>query len=169
MKGISKLTLKERLEYYSKQAENGCIEWTGGIENTGYAHIRFHGNRLYVHRASWIAHHGEIPKGKLVLHKCDNRKCLNPEHLFLGTQKDNQADMTRKGRGRYGTRNGRATLTDEQVMKIRDFAPHVPLIKITPWKAYRLIGELYGVGANAIYDIIKGNKWKHLEDLWHEN
>ena len=79
--------------------DDGCWSWRKVPLNTGYATV-YAGkkNILTAHRVSWMIHKGEIPKGMQVLHKCDNRICTNPEHLFLGTQKDNVDDMIKKGR-----------------------------------------------------------------------
>jgi hypothetical protein len=78
------------------------------------------------HRASWIIHRGEIPDGLFVCHHCDNPICSNPRHLFLGNNKDNQADSKRKGRHRHtpsrGEKNGTAKLKGEEVLRIRELA-----------------------------------------------
>lgn len=155
MKGIRKLSLKERIDRYSKKRSNGCIEYTGYIEPTGYGSIRFKKQRYKAHRASWIAHNGEIPDGLLVLHTCDNPKCINIDHLWLGTQKENQEDMTRKGRGRFGEKNGRAILTEQQVRDIRANASN-PIIT----RAY--LAEYYGISLGCLDGILYGNKWKHI-------
>lgn len=84
---------------FSSRNENGCIEWTGGKFKTGYGKLRnSDGKTAYAHRESYALKFGKIPNGMFVCHKCDNRKCINPDHLFLGTAKDNFVDMVNKGR-----------------------------------------------------------------------
>lgn len=80
------------------EPNSGCWLWLGSTNNKGYAHLTY-GNRLHRgNRFSWTAHNGPIPDGIHVLHSCDNRLCVNPEHLFLGTNQDNVDDKMRKGR-----------------------------------------------------------------------
>lgn len=78
-----------------------CWEWMGG-KTRGYGRIAVGLKTMTTHRFSYITHNGDVPKGLHVLHSCDNPGCVNPKHLFLGTQKDNMDDMIKKGRGRYG-------------------------------------------------------------------
>lgn len=78
--------------------QKGCWPWMGGINSTGRGIFWLNNETPKAHRISWIVHHGPIPKGKLVLHRCDNGRCVNPEHLFLGTHRDNTQDMIKKGR-----------------------------------------------------------------------
>lgn len=78
-----------------------CWKWIGSKAHRGYGKIALNGKFLPAPRASWLLHNGEIPGGLFVLHKCDNPECTNPEHLFLGTQKDNMRDMLKKNRGRW--------------------------------------------------------------------
>lgn len=93
----------------SRFVRNGdCFEWQGGKAGNGYGVLCVVVNgrkrQEYAHRVSWVINRGEIPSGMLVLHRCDNPSCINPDHLFLGTQKENMADCSRKGRVRNGAR-----------------------------------------------------------------
>lgn len=80
------------------EKSEGCWNWTGDSTPDGYGRISCDGNRTSTHRASWVMHNGEIPDGLYVCHHCDNKKCIRPDHLFLGTQIDNMQDWTRKGK-----------------------------------------------------------------------
>lgn len=96
--------LAERFwEKVRRVGPSSCWEWTAHCDRRGYGEIGSSGNRgkphLRAHRVSWEIHNGPIPDGLFVLHRCDNRKCVNPHHLFLGTAKDNTQDMLAKGRG----------------------------------------------------------------------
>lgn len=94
---LPNLALQQRLARNSvADPETGCILWTGSRNTGGYGQVRWRGDVWLVHRAAWMAEHGPIPANLCVLHRCDVRPCLNPDHLFLGTQKDNMADMAAK-------------------------------------------------------------------------
>lgn len=88
-----------------------CWNWTGALNHNGYGHVRVKGKTYRVHRFIYQLLSGEIPKGKLVCHRCDNRKCINPDHLFLGSHNENMADMIRKGRRSTAPVRGRARQT----------------------------------------------------------
>lgn len=113
----------ERLMSRYQVSDSGCWEWTGTKNAKGYGFIQADAKRWMTHRYSYHIHHGQIPDGMFVCHKCDNPKCINPDHLFAGTQKDNMNDMVKKGRahkvGRSGTENPNNKLTEQDVLAIR--------------------------------------------------
>lgn len=129
--------------------KEGCWCWKGSIHKTGYAPFKSYGGKNgTAHRASWIIYKGEIPKDKYVLHKCDNRQCVNPEHLFLGTAKDNAEDRQEKKRGKSGK------LTENKVVEIRNLYN----IGVRP---KRLCID-YDVSSVTIWKIVTRKTWKHI-------
>lgn len=140
----------------SPKINKTCWEWIGKSLTSGYGKMRFNGTPQGSHRISWQIHHGNIPEGLNVLHKCDNRLCVNPEHLFLGTQKDNMVDMVKKGRGNpsKGESHVCAKLTEAQVIEIYKRAK----------KGDRLIAlaREFNVHTTTVFDIREQKTWKHL-------
>ena len=136
-----------------------CLEWTGRVEENGYARIRRENSRerVLVHRLAWELLVGPVPAGLFVLHHCDNRICVNVVHLFTGTARDNSQDMLQKGRANKvrGAKHGRATLTEEQAAKIIKY-------HATGDFSYAELGEKYGVSKVEAYRIVNGLKWAHL-------
>lgn len=87
---------------YIPEPNSGCWLWTGAENGKGYGEIaKSRSKPITSHRASWMINRGEIPRGKLVLHTCDNRLCVNPDHLYIGTYIDNRADMLSRGRWKH--------------------------------------------------------------------
>jgi len=143
-----------------KSAPNGCWEWTASINDHGYGQFGIaHGNNPErAHRFAWRQMRGEIPKDRWVLHKCDNRKCCNPDHLFLGTAKDNTQDCIKKGRFVPSLKPGqdhRLRKWDaEHVLSIRWFAK----MKYPRWE----IGRKVGVPLETVQDIASRQTWKEI-------
>ena len=147
-------------KFYSKVniTDTHCWEWTGARKINGYGKFIFLGKEYLTHRYSFYCATGVDPKDLFVCHHCDNRICINPTHLFLGTAKDNYDDMISKGRhkGVYATKpgesNGRAKLTWKGVRSIR--------LKYIPFKnGVARLSKAYGVSTTAIYNIIKRKTW----------
>ena len=156
-----KQRLKERFTKHLEQCKktpDECWEW-GIIDPNGYGTIsagssgRGHYIRKYAHRMSYETHKGPIPEGLNVCHHCDNRKCVNPDHLFVGTDLDNHTDKVRKGRQSRGERHGGSKLTEDIVRKIRNG-------ELKPSR--KLVRELGIAGSSHLYMIKLGKLWKHV-------
>ena len=117
-----KFSLQERFwNKVLKKSKKDCWIWNGYKDSSGYGLLTISkGRREGAHRASWIVHFGEIKNNLHVLHHCDNPSCVNPKHLFLGTNNDNIADRIKKGRTREGEKNANAKLTYESANIIRE-------------------------------------------------
>lgn len=132
--------------------KSGCHTWVGTIKSNGYGVININGRIEHAHRVAWELAKGPIPEGMWVLHTCDNRRCVNPAHLWLGTQQDNIGDMVEKRRHNHGARNARAKLTVEQVRLIR-------LMSGTQAE----IAKCFGVSDATICRVLSGRFWKHVQ------
>lgn len=145
-------------EKYIPEPMSGCWLWTAATNGGRYGKIRPDtGERknLLAHRVAWELYRGPIPAGLYVCHKCDNILCVNPDHLFLGTSRDNRQDMVRKQRGGFrGCRNPKCKLTEASVRSIR-----------LMWAGGRSVGDLaasYCVNKATISNIVSGRTWSHL-------
>lgn len=128
-----------------------CHEWQGYIAPNGYGNFRLAGRTEYTHRQAWIFAYGPFLKGLHVLHHCDNRRCVNPDHLFLGSRDDNMADMFAKKREARGTRLPQSKIDETDVLAIR-------LSK----EKQAVLAERYGLTQGQISMIKSGKSWSHV-------
>jgi len=136
----------------------GCWEWQRFKDSSGYGQTKYKNKTCFAHRLSFEMHYGSIPSGRIVLHKCDNRGCVNPSHLQLGTHAENMRDMVNKGR------QGHQKLSERDVVLIKAF-----LKRRTPGKSGRtehgaccFLGRWFGVTRAAISCIKNGAAWSHV-------
>lgn len=162
--------------FHNSVERDGCWEWQGG-KSKGYGRISVNGSPYSTHRIAYAERYGPIPDGMIVRHKCDNPPCCNPDHLELGTQADNIADMVSRGRhvpgpGRprgtrstrpsgtpspniQGEKHGNAKLADEDVIAIR-------LEYRSGGVSQRELAYKFAVDPSRISRIVSGKDWTHL-------
>lgn len=135
-----------------------CHVWTGAKDPKGYGRVNFKGKAILSHRVALFLHHGSWPTLH-ALHRCDNPSCVNPDHLFEGTDADNMYDKVAKNRqakglnvGARGEQHGCAKLTEQQV---RDIRANYALCRVTQ----KELGDRYGVHTSTVSLIIRGKHW----------
>jgi hypothetical protein len=138
---------------------DGCWIWNGPVNKAGYGVVGKggrSGGMLLTHRVSWEMLRGPIPDGMNVLHRCDSPPCVNPDHLFLGTQADNVADMLAKGRGNAptGSRHYRAKLNEQMVLSIRQARRE--------GVAYSILAKQYKVAIATIWHVASYHTWRNV-------
>ena len=155
--------------FWSKVRMGGsdeCWDWTASVfrgEKGGYGRFLLAGKIRYAHRVAWRLTNGEIPDGLFVLHKCDNRRCCNPAHLFLGTKQDNADDMVAKGR--HGTKihpnylprgasHWKVKITEAQAVGI--------MARLLMGVPRMRVAEEFGTTYSIVHSIHIGRAWKHL-------
>ena len=154
--------MKKLKEYLQKRSvvnkETNCWEWDGGLDSWGYGQFFKNRKTHKAHRSMYKEVHGDIPKGMFVCHTCDNPKCINPEHLWLGTPKQNANDRDQKGRHHtfHGEEHPQAKLNWDLVNMIRK-NPH----KYTQKK----LAHMCGVSISTIKDVIYNKCWKNDDDI----
>jgi hypothetical protein len=144
----------------SKGGPDECWNWTAAVNKYGYGHFGFSAavGMIRAHRYAFELTNGEIPHGAIVRHRCDNRLCVNPAHLELGTAADNVADMMARGRQRNrplkGAENGSAKLSPETVLEIRR--------RLANGATDRGLARDIGVGKSTVRRIRTGQSWAHI-------
>ena len=158
MKTESRISLKERFEGKIMPLPwSGCWAWVGSCATkNGYGRIGsggWHGKNLLAHRVSYETYIGKIPAGMKVLHKCDVPNCVNPNHLFLGTQKQNVEDMVRKGRAirAKGEKCGASKITSHDVGNIR-----------SDLRSMAKIAKDFGISSSQVFNIKHKRHWRHV-------
>jgi len=148
---ITRQRIEQKIE---RVTESGCWIWMGATQVRGYGEIISHNRKLLAHRASYETFVGPIPKGMYVCHICDNVYCVNPSHLFLGTQKQNLEDMAKKGRSTKGEKNPMAKLNKSTVQCIRS--------EIEKGKSDLELSDCWNVCRQTISNIRTRRTWKNV-------
>lgn len=162
-------SLEERFwEKVDIRSDDECWEWKGSKNKKGYGEFWFpqRGKHTRAHQVSWILKYGDIRDSYCVLHKCDNPPCVNPKHLFLGTNQDNMEDRQQKGRWnsrflfgtehpQHGENSKHHKLSESDVHEIRSLK--------NQGTSLREIGKRFGVSHGVINNIIQGRKWAWLK------
>lgn len=139
-------------EKVDKARDNGCWVWKGA---TNGGAMRYNGKPYTAVRLSWIIHKKEFPpKGMLVLHRCKNKKCVNPNHLFLGTVSESIANNKERGLNARGAKVHRTVLTDQKVKQIKDLLRKGVEVKE--------VASRFNVTYSTVYSIYTRRTWKHI-------
>lgn len=148
--------MRDRLMAKVVVTPSGCWEWQGSKDKHGYGVMVTGKSPFRAHRVSYVLHKGPLPPEAVVCHNCDNPGCVNPDHLYSGTHKTNGEDRVSRSRSARGERNGRAKLTEREVVIIRRRAANGKITR-------RKLAEDFGVSQTLIFHIIHRTVWRHLE------
>lgn len=156
MRKFSRDPVKRFYQFCEKNPNNDCVEWNGEIIHNGYGRFSVNCKKTLAHRFSYELNNGKIPYGMLICHSCDNRKCVNPKHLFIGTTEQNIKDMLIKKRHAYGERQRCAKLKLKDVIKIKKM--------INKGLSDKCINNKFNFISRSTINSIKHNRyWKHVE------
>ena len=146
--------ISARFEAKIEKISNGCWFWCGAIDRYGYGVFKINGRTVKAHRCAYTLFVGEISIGMCVCHLCDNPRCVNPDHLFLGSQRDNMFDKTKKGRVARGECLKKSKLLPASVRRIR--------LAARSGTKPQVIAQRFGISLSTVYRIIKRQIWKHV-------
>lgn len=143
-------------KYVTPDKTDRCWEWQSESRlRNGYGFFTHKGKRYYAHRFSWQLHNGKPLTNKMfVCHSCDNKKCCNPHHLWVGSNQDNIGDMVQKNRNAHGEKSGHAILQETDIAEIRHLA--------AKGIRYKELADHFGVSEGSISDVVGGRTWKHI-------
>jgi hypothetical protein len=139
------------------QALGECWQWEGCLDSKGYAVLSIRGKQTMAYRFSWEIHCGSIPDGLCACHHCDNPRCVNPAHLFIGTKADNTADCVRKNRHAKGEKQFKSRLTEDHVREIRRL-----FRKRSTTVGRAALAKRFGVAKITITRVVHGDNWSHV-------
>ena len=133
--------------------DTGCWNWTSGKDAGGYGGLTVNRKSWKAHRYSWFLVNGPIPKGMCICHHCDNPSCINPQHLWIGTNEENIQDRNIKGRQAKGHKNRNARLNEFQIREIRLQQGK---------KINKELAKQYNISVSTINDIWAKRRWRHI-------
>jgi len=145
------------LSLFNRPNQEDCWEWNGKKNTRGYGHFHIGPKRIVgAHRVAYALRYGRIPDGLNVCHICDNPGCVNPRHLFVGTQKDNVADRERKGRMNYDHVRGENNCLSKLLRGDTEIIRRLGRLGLT----HRRIATVFGVSHKTVFDVIHRNTWQ---------
>ena len=149
--------VKHFWERVNIKSPNECWEWKEGKTSDGYGSVSFNSKSHLSHRVAWILTNGPIPDKMFVCHSCDNRLCVNPKHLFIGSNDDNMRDMVVKCRSadQKGEKNGHAKLKKRDILKIRELYSRGDT-------SQQKIADIFGVTQGSVSHIIRKTQWRNV-------
>lgn len=157
--GAHRLSPLERFLLKVQVSEDGCWQWLASRDIDGYGKFGYNGDSRPAHAVAYALAYGKIPEGMCVLHHCDNRSCVRPSHLFLGTRQDNTRDMVEKGRSARGNRNGSGPRkTDDEIVAMR--------AQYDSGKcSFAHVAKVYNVSRITAMRICKRQRYRHVPEL----